>query len=231
MRIKRFLICTLFFLIATGLRGQAEKSSTIDEKVSHQEVIELTEELDLRKQETRWTPKPSEKEAEPEEEFSPEFFTSLVSHLVYYFLIFVIIVLVIGILIYFFSNIQDDRKTSLDIPEEEEEILDIKAVDLDEMLRIALESQNYKLAIRAKFLMILKELSAEKHIIWSHEKTNREYIRELRSSKFSNFFRSVANIYERVWYGDIEVDKSTYTDTTPIFARFEQLLKQKERLA
>lgn len=230
MRVDGLLIGILFFLITTGVHSQDERSPTIEQKVTHQEVIELTEELDLRKQEKRWTPKPSQKEVETQKQYSPGFFASFMGNIVYYLLIIVIIGLVIGILIYFFYNIQDDRKVTLDMPEEEEEILDIKAVDLDDMLRKALESQNYKLAIRAKFLMILKELSAEKRILWSHEKTNREYTRELRSTKFYSLFRSTANIYERVWYGDIAIDQSIYEETAPIFSRFQDLLKQNEEL-
>ncbi len=74
--------------------------------------------------------------------------------------------------------------------------------DLDRFLREALAQRNYSLAVRLYYLQIIKNLSEKNAIKWSREKTNRDYLREMRGHSLAEPFREATRIYERVWYGN-----------------------------
>lgn len=216
--------------------SQASDYPTIEQEVSHEEIKELSQELDLRKTEKAWRPKNTPTKTDRDYEYkpnsSPGLFGSLIGNLFYYLLILMAIVLVIAILIFFFYSIEDDRKVGItDIVEEEEsEIKDIKELDLKEMLKTALDNRNYRMAIRAKFLIVLQQLAIRKDIDWSQEKTNRDYSRALRSTPFHSDFNNVAIIYERVWYGEVAVDQDIYKESEKAFDAFDILFKEQNAL-
>lgn len=93
--------------------------------------------------------------------------------------------------------------------------------DLDRFLKQALADQNYALAIRVYYLQIIKDLSAKNAIHWSREKTNRDYLREMRQHPKASAFRDATQTFERVWYGNVNLTADTYRQIEP---RFRQLL-------
>lgn len=86
----------------------------------------------------------------------------------------------------------------------------IHETDLDRFLKAALAENNYAQAVRVYFLQIIKDLSARKHIIWSREKTNRTYLREMSSHPASGQFQDATYTYERVWYGNAPIGATEY---------------------
>jgi len=83
----------------------------------------------------------------------------------------------------------------------------------------AIQEKNYALAIRLYYLAILKELSLKKSIKWKREKTNREYLREMRSNESYDSFRQVTQIFERVWYGNGQLAENDFQQLKPYFER------------
>jgi len=77
-------------------------------------------------------------------------------------------------------------------------------------IRAAKEKGDYALAMRLYYLAIIKEMSLKKLIKWKRDKTNGEYLRELRSSNFFTEFNEVTNIFERIWYGGGKIDAGTF---------------------
>ncbi len=140
--------------------------------------------------------------------------------------ILAIIALVAGLL-YFMSKSalflgNADVNTELITLEDVEN--DLHESDLERFLRQALESGNYRLALRIYYLMILKNMSLKEWIEWKKDKTNYEYVRELRSkTDIQPQFRAITTLFERVWYGDTTVQKEDYEQLQPIF---NGLLKQ-----
>ncbi len=94
--------------------------------------------------------------------------------------------------------------------------------DLEKFIREAVEEKQYALAIRLYYLTIIKELSLSKMIKWKRDKTNRNYLSEIRSTALFNPFREVTQIFERVWYGQEHLDEEEYLSIKP---KFEQLIK------
>jgi hypothetical protein len=94
--------------------------------------------------------------------------------------------------------------------------------DLDRFIREATAQGQYALAIRLYYLAIIKELSLSKAILWKKDKTNKDYIRELRKTNMSQSFREATSIFERVWYGEGELKELDYKDVKP---KFEALIE------
>ncbi len=86
----------------------------------------------------------------------------------------------------------------------------IQETDLERFLREALAAGNYNQAVRIYYLQIIKNLSQKELIQWSREKTNRDYLREMRSHPLSAEFRAATSTYEEVWYGNLELDRQLY---------------------
>ena len=96
--------------------------------------------------------------------------------------------------------------------------------DLERYLRQAIESGDYRMAIRLYYLNILKSYSLKEAIDWKKDKTNTEYLNEIKRAALPSYpeFRTVTLVFERVWYGDTAINADDYTAIQP---RFEALLK------
>jgi hypothetical protein len=101
----------------------------------------------------------------------------------------------------------------------------IHETDLDRFLREALQNGNYPQAIRLYFLQSIKNLSERKDLNWSREKTNRDYIREMRAHSWGNQFRSITQTYERIWYGNMQLTQSRFEQLQPEFEQFVAMSK------
>lgn len=86
----------------------------------------------------------------------------------------------------------------------------IQETDLERFLREALAMGNYNQAVRIYYLQVIKDLSQKEAIVWSREKTNRDYLREMRSHPLNADFRSATLTYEEVWYGNLALDRNIY---------------------
>ena len=93
----------------------------------------------------------------------------------------------------------------------------LEDTDLKDFIQKALTEGNYKLAIRLYYLSVLQSLSLGKNIKWSKDKTNKDYLRELKDSPFKAAFRNVTSIFERAWYGDRSISKDEFDDVAPEF--------------
>ncbi len=93
----------------------------------------------------------------------------------------------------------------------------IHETDLDRFLREALAASNWPLAVRLYFLQTIKQLSEKEAIVWSKEKTNRDYLREMRGHRLGTQFRDVTRQYERVWYGNQPITVEEFARLEPEF--------------
>ncbi len=98
----------------------------------------------------------------------------------------------------------------------------IHETDLERYIREAVENKEYALAIRLYYLAIIKELSLSKLIKWKRDKTNRNYLNEIRTTGLFKAFRETTRIFERIWYGEGSLDEPEYLSIKP---KFEQLIK------
>lgn len=105
-------------------------------------------------------------------------------------------------------------------------IEDIRELDVDPLLREALASGNYRLAIRICFLGMLKKLDEGGKIRWKKDKTNRDYLGELFNANYHfDDVRRLTLDYERVWYGEHELSSERYQAIISSFGEVETKFK------
>ena len=92
----------------------------------------------------------------------------------------------------------------------------------DTLLRNAIRNGNYRLAVRYLYLQSLQRLSEKKFIEINANKTNYEYVMEVRRHKFANEFASLTLQYEYVWYGDYPVDERLFDQIHGSFTQFNK---------
>ena len=123
------------------------------------------------------------------------------------------------------KNKKIKKGNPIDIEQIEE---DIENADLPDFIRQALENEQYALAIRLYYLAALKELAIQKDIVWKKDKTNLDYLQEMRRSTHFAAFQKLTTIFERVWYGDRLLDREGFEQLEPGFKQFINHLKAEE---
>lgn len=93
-------------------------------------------------------------------------------------------------------------------------------INLDKLLSEALAAKNYNLAVRYRYLILLKNLNQQKLIHYQPGKTNFEYIREFGKKELLPQFKEVTRDYEYAWYGRFTIDALTYQE---VAGEFQQL--------
>ncbi len=87
----------------------------------------------------------------------------------------------------------------------------IEHADIHALIKNAENDNNYRLAIRYYYLLVLKTLSLKKHIKFEDDKTNSEYLNEISEKPFSEKFAYTSYLYNYIWYGKFTVDVEQYT--------------------
>ena len=98
---------------------------------------------------------------------------------------------------------------------------DISQINFDELIAAAAERKDYKLAVRYLFLKSLKLLSEKELIELRNNKTNHQYLSEIKNNRISSAFQIATSRFEWIWYGDFPVDekvmKSSQNDFNELF--------------
>jgi predicted Holliday junction resolvase-like endonuclease len=142
--------------------------------------------------------------------------------LTFFAVVFAILILVLlrafGINIFMQKKLKPSKEFQLENFSKE-----IPESELEKWLREALAENNFRLAVRIYYLMIIKELSNKNWIDWRKEKTNHDYIREVKNAPCFIEFKTATGIFERIWYGERSVDVFSYEK---ISEQFSGLLQQ-----
>ncbi len=117
------------------------------------------------------------------------------------------------------------RKPKSDELSLEEVETNIHSISFEEMIADAISKQQYKRAVRLFYLKSLKQMSDREWIEWQPYKTNYEYVRELKKSELTTDFRQVTYLFEYIWYGDFQLDQTSFKETENQFTNFEQKMK------
>ncbi|MBQ0152273.1 MAG: DUF4129 domain-containing protein [Chryseobacterium sp.] len=143
------------------------------------------------------------------------------------FRIFVIVV--IGFLLYFLINFIIGKNGNLFFGKKnkkvsivgEELVENIHEINFPENILKFESNKEFRSAIRYQFLYILKKMSDKKLISWNTEKTNRDYINELKVPQQKSEFSELAHIFDYVWYGEFSLDEKTYQEFKSRFQSFK----------
>ncbi len=113
---------------------------------------------------------------------------------------------------------------NIDIEEIEQ---NIHKSDMELLLEKTITEGNYMMAVRIYYLWAIKELTNKRLIKWKRDKTNRDYIREIRKTNFHKPFREITRIFERIWYGNQnQLQKNDFAIIEPTLKEFINELKK-----
>ncbi|MEJ2241931.1 MAG: hypothetical protein P8Y18_07295 [Candidatus Bathyarchaeota archaeon] len=119
--------------------------------------------------------------------------------------------------LFFGQKIQSQIK----VAESEEDIMQI---NFDELLSIAIANKDFKLATRYLFLKTLKLLSEKEFIQLKNNKTNHQYLSEIKNDKISEAFSKATSHFEWIWYGDFPVDENVMRKSQDDFNNLFKLI-------
>jgi hypothetical protein len=131
---------------------------------------------------------------------------------------YTVAVLVLYFIIKFFlkvnaRNILEGKAKKPIVVLTDDEVL-IKDKNLSKLIQNAIRDENYNLAVRYYYLLILKKLSEKEVITWQQEKTNEDYIKEISShNNISNDFKELTLIYDYAWYGEFKINNDKFLNT------------------
>ena len=87
---------------------------------------------------------------------------------------------------------------------------DIENTDIESLLNQAIANKDTRLAIRYYYLLLLKKLSAKEVIKYDKDKTNSEYLFEIKSETLRKEFSYLSYIYSYVWYGEFLLNENDF---------------------
>lgn len=87
---------------------------------------------------------------------------------------------------------------------------DVPESDFDRFLRLCLDRGDFKTAVRVLYLQLLQQMHHAQWIAWKKNKTNREFLNEVRGRQHYKVFRDLTLAYEIVWYGEQPVNAAQY---------------------
>lgn len=123
----------------------------------------------------------------------------------------------------FGSNKKIQHSEQINLQQVEENLLES---ELEQLIRKAIESGNYALATRLYFLQTIKDLSIKNIIRWKPDKTNRDYLNEMKNHQHFDLFKGLSHSFDRIWYGQKNLSKDGFEEIETQFKHFLQAINK-----
>lgn len=128
------------------------------------------------------------------------------------------VILLVGFLLYFIikyaianGGIPFFGKKNRKVDIRDEELHEnIHEINFPESILKFEKAGDFRSAVRYQFLFVLKKLSDKKLIAWNPEKTNKDYLAELKAPYLKDRFYDLSYIFDYVWYGEFTIDEEAY---------------------
>lgn len=101
----------------------------------------------------------------------------------------------------------------------------IQTTDFRTLIATAESENNYRLAIRYYYLLLLKDLTNSEIIEYDVEKTNSDYQNEIIIEDIKNKFSYTSYLYNYIWYGEFDVDDVQFNKAKNAFINFLKEIK------
>ncbi|MEQ1747590.1 MAG: DUF4129 domain-containing protein [Saprospiraceae bacterium] len=206
------LIFFACFVFAATARPQG--AAVKPRPVSETQWKKATTDLDYSKDQPKPQKEPPKPVDNPFDGFNFDFLGGVVQAL-----LIILAVLAIAYGIHRMLQEPRNRRIARDGAMITEENLDtyLHETDLDRFLREALARGDYPQALRVRYLQVIKNLSESGAILWATDKTNRDYLREMRAHPHERAFQQATRTYERIWYGNTPLDRAGFESVEPMF--------------
>lgn len=141
-------------------------------------------------------------------------------------LLYVLVVVCIAVILYSilrnseFNYFKKGNKKAEFVHGEEEDLPTDH--DWERALNDALAKGNYRLAVRLLYLQTLHRLDQQKLIFYKQDKTNWEYVYQLKGTPYSERFTQLTKYFDYVWYGHFIIDEKEFKHLNEIFRSFQK---------
>lgn len=95
----------------------------------------------------------------------------------------------------------------------------IHTLDFNTLITKVKNEKNYRLATRYYYLWLLKTFSDKSIIEWDIEKTNGDYLNEIKTIELKNEFQFLSYVYEYSWYGEFDLTETDFEKTEIAFLK------------
>lgn len=92
-------------------------------------------------------------------------------------------------------------------------------IDFGKLIQKSIESGENRLTIRYYYLWLLKKMSEKQIIEWDVEKTNSDYLYEIKDEAQKEDFAYLSYLYNNIWYGEFELDEETFAKARTAFEK------------
>jgi hypothetical protein len=96
---------------------------------------------------------------------------------------------------------------------------DIHQMDFQKLTDDTKQSGDYRLAVRYYFLWLLKKMADREIIDWHWDKTNSDYLYEIRNTQLKKDFEYLTYVYDYSWYGDFPLDEKAFAKAERTFQK------------
>lgn len=107
---------------------------------------------------------------------------------------------------------------------EENELL--QKENLAAMIQDAEAQNNFRLAVRYRYMKVLQDMDERKIISLNAQNTNWDYVNRMGSHPLKNKFLLLTRAYEYVWYGEFELTNDQYGYLKTEFQQFENSINR-----
>lgn len=134
---------------------------------------------------------------------------------------YIIVVVVLFIIIKLFLKVDTNslktgrtQTASVQLIEDEEII---NNQNIPNLIQKAIKDKNFRLAVRYYYLLILQKLQKNQLIEWEQQKTNEDYIREIKQPLITEKFENITHLYDFIWYGNFEINEVEFARVEATF--------------
>ncbi|MFI2742514.1 DUF4129 domain-containing protein [Zhouia sp. PK063] len=101
----------------------------------------------------------------------------------------------------------------------------IQEADFATLIQNAIQNKEYRIAIRYYYLWLLKDFTHKELIIYDVEKTNSDYLLELKNETIKQQFNYASYLYNYIWYGEFPIDETQFNNAKKTFTSLIQSAK------
>ncbi|WP_207493336.1 DUF4129 domain-containing protein [Aridibaculum aurantiacum] len=101
---------------------------------------------------------------------------------------------------------------------------DIHQISFQEAINDAIAAKDYRLAVRLLYLQSLKIMADNSIIDWKLNKTNSDYVREVKDRPWQPLFSRLTYQFEYAWYGEAHVTAEGFEDLKQAFTQLHKLV-------
>lgn len=100
----------------------------------------------------------------------------------------------------------------------------IENSNFDKLIKQAVFNKNYRLATRYYYLLSLQKMISKKQISYHKDKTNSDYLNEIKNKTVKSKYSYISYLYNYIWYGKFEINEHKFKTVKQHFTTFINLI-------